>query len=94
MPLLNVRLDPEDARKARELRSAGVRMSSLVRGAIRAEYDRRIGAGRGAQKPSTLILEILAALPDPPGMPARRLLTTDRRALQRHVRAKLSGKRT
>lgn len=92
MVLINVRLDEEDARRAKALRGAGVPLSALVRDAIRAEYERRIGRARSG-KPSELLAEILAALPDPVDLPARRVEATDRAAVRRHVAAKLKRKR-
>lgn len=92
MVLINVRLDEEDARRAKALRGVGVQLSALVRDAIRAEYERRIGRARSG-KPSELLAEILAALPDPVDLPARRVDASDRAAVRRHVAAKLKRKR-
>jgi hypothetical protein len=93
MPLLNVRLDAEDARRAKALRGAGVPISTLVRAAIRAEYDRRIAGRVGAGRPSRIVAGILASLPDPADLPARPLEASDRRALRRHVVRKLARRR-
>jgi hypothetical protein len=41
MKLLNIRLDPDDIARVRALRARGVKLSHLVREAIRAEHDRR-----------------------------------------------------
>jgi predicted nucleic acid-binding protein len=52
VPLLNVRLSPDDARRAAELREEGVQISDVVREAIRAEYLRRRPGGPGNRRPS------------------------------------------
>jgi hypothetical protein len=93
MPLLNVRLSPEDARRAAELREDGVQISDVVREAIRAEHLRRRSGKSGKGRPSLLVKEILAALPDPEGMPRLAVDTTDRHAVRRHIATKL-GRRT
>ena len=92
MPLLNVRLDAEDARMAAALRDAGVPISGLVREALHAEYDRRIGHAKPRRKRSRIVADILAALPDPPGLPPP-VDTSDRGAVRRHVQARLARKR-
>lgn len=92
MSLLNVRLDEADARMAAALRKAGVPMSTLVRDAIRAEYARRI-ASTVKGRPSAIVAEILASLPDPPDMPPREVSIADRRAVRRHIAAKLERRR-
>lgn len=89
MGLLNVRLSPEDASKAAALREAGVPISALVRGAIRSEYERRLGRGRGGRRPSAVVTEILERLPDAPGTGRRGFALTDRRAVRRHIRTRL-----
>jgi hypothetical protein len=93
MVLVNVRLDAADARRVKALRDAGVAISTLVRDAIRAEYELRHGAKLDGKKPSQVVAEILAALPDEAARPSRRVDAGDRRALQRHVAAKLRGRR-
>lgn len=93
MPLLNVRLDPDDARKAAELRSAGVPISALVRGAIQSEYDRRLARGRGRRRPSEIVADILEAMPDGPDVAPRPFATTDRRAVRRSISARLARRR-
>ena len=89
--LVNVRLDGEDARRVKALRDAGVPLSTLVRDAIRSEYARRLGAG-SKRKPSAILGEILAALPDEPDMPRPSVDARDRRAVRAHVKAKLRRK--
>ena len=90
--LLNVRLGPEEERMAAALRSAGVAISGVVRQALRAEYERRVG-GKRKLKGSQVVAAIIESLPDPPDLPARDFSSTDRRAVRRHVRAEL-GRRT
>jgi hypothetical protein len=43
MTLVNVRLEAADIRRVAELRRAGVRISAVVRQAIRAEHEQRLG---------------------------------------------------
>lgn len=88
MTLVNVRLDEEDARRVRVLREKGVTLSALVREAIRAEYERRVGAP-SRRKPSAVVAGILAAIPDDDAVPATRVDTRDRRAVREHIAAKL-----
>lgn len=90
MALLNVRLDAGDARRAKALREAGVPISSLVREAIRAEYERRLARKRGQVRPSRVVADILASLPDPADLPPRSFEATDREAVRRHVVRKLA----
>jgi hypothetical protein len=47
----------------------------------------------GKRRPSLLVKEILAALPDPADIPSPALDTTDSRAVRRHIAAKLRGER-
>jgi hypothetical protein len=89
MALLNVRLDPEDVRRAKALRKAGVPISELVRDAIRTEYERRVASARRKKRASRVVAEILASLPDAPDVAERTFDTSDRRAVKRHIRAKL-----
>jgi|HubBroStandDraft_1064217.scaffolds.fasta_scaffold514117_2 hypothetical protein len=89
MSLLNVRLGPEEERMAAALRRAGIAISGVVRNALRAEYERRIG-GKRKVKGSEVVAAILESLPDPPGLPAQKFSLANRRAVRRHVRAKLA----
>ncbi|MGO8996656.1 MAG: hypothetical protein ACLQVI_25355 [Polyangiaceae bacterium] len=94
MPLLNVRLSPDDARRAAELREEGVQISDVVREAIRAEYLRRRPGRPGNRRPSNIVKEILAALPDPAETPLPRVVDpADRHAVRRHIAAKLRDRR-
>jgi hypothetical protein len=88
VPLLNVRLDADDARIAAELREGGVTLSALVRDALHAEYERRIARPKRTGKRSVVVAAILASLPDPEDLPPRRDDAASREALRRHVRAR------
>lgn len=93
MPLLNVRLDPEDARKADELRAAGVKVSNVVREALRREHARLMGPGAKRKRPSEIVRDILARIPDEEGASRTpEVDTSDRRAVARHIAAKLRAK--
>jgi hypothetical protein len=89
VPLLNVRLSPDDARRAAELREEGIQISDVVREAIRAEYLRRRSRKPRQRRPSLIVKEILAALPDPEGTPPRTVDSADRHAVRRHIAATL-----
>ena len=89
MPLLNVRLTPEDARRAAALRKSGVPISRLVREAIRAEYDQRLPRRRASE----VMAEIYLAHPDPPGLPPRTYDVTDRADARRAIAKRLRGRR-
>ena len=89
MPLLNVRLTPEDARRAAALRKSGVPISRLVREAIRVEYDRRLPRRRA----SDVMAEIYADHPDPPGLRPRQYDVTDRAAARRAIVKRLRRRR-
>lgn len=85
MKLLNVRLDTDDARRAAELRQAGVQISRLVRDAIRVEHARHLGAHRNRRTAKQTMARIYAEHPDPPRRPHRRLDLRDRRAVRRAI---------
>jgi hypothetical protein len=93
VPLLNVRLSSDDGRRVAELREDGIRISDVVREAIRAEYLRRRPGQQGGRRPSLVLKEILAALPDPADMPRRTVDPADRYAVRRHIVAKLNRRR-
>ena len=88
-----MRLSPDDARRAAELREEGIQISDVVREAIRAEYLRRRPGRPDKRRPSLIVKEILAALPDPAETPARAVDPADRRAVRRHIAAKLRDRR-
>lgn len=92
MPLINVRVTPEDARRAAALRESGVPISRLVREAIRAEYERRRPGQRRGRRASRVMAEIYAALPDPPDLPPRRYDAADRVAVRNAISGRLRRK--
>ena|SRR6266550_6249279 len=71
MKLLSVRLGAEEARAVDYLRRHGVEISSLVREAIRVEYDRRRAQKGNGRTPSEIVAEIIARYPTPPGYKPR-----------------------
>ena len=89
--LINVRLDAERLRKARLLRSRGVVLSDLVREAIDARYA-QLGE-TGPRNPRELMKRILAAYPDPPGLPPRNYDVHDRREAREGILKRLRRKR-
>ena len=82
--LLNVRLGPEDASMAAELRKEGVEMSSLVRDAIRTEYGRRRRKLR-PEDVDALLAEIYARHPEPSDGAPPTVDILDRRSVREHV---------
>jgi Arc/MetJ-type ribon-helix-helix transcriptional regulator len=92
MKLMNVRLTDEDARLADELRVQGVSISEVVRNAIRtqARQTRVLPIG----PVDDLLAEMQRQHPTPDRV-ARRAprASTDRRAVQRLIRAKLRSNR-
>jgi hypothetical protein len=91
--LLNVRLSPEDARRAAALRKDGVAVSRIVREAIRTAYDRRAGRRGGGQRASAIMAQIYREHPDAPGRPRTAPDLRDRRAVRRAIRARLARRR-
>lgn len=87
MPLFNVRLDAEDARLVSDLRAAGVRLSTVVREAIRAA-SARYRRQPTHLRPSEILAAIYRDIPEPAGVSKRRR-RTGRRAMQQHIRAHL-----
>ncbi|MSP26633.1 MAG: hypothetical protein EXR75_16090 [Myxococcales bacterium] len=89
MTIANIRLAPDDAMRVKALRGAGIPLSTLVRAAIRAEYERRIAGLVAGSRPSRIVADILLSLPDPADLPRRGFESDDRHALRRHVAQKL-----
>jgi len=94
MGLLNVRLNAEDERRAKALRDAGIPISTLVREAIREEYERRVAVPHRKMRPSAVMAQILEDLPDPADRARRAVDASDRRAVRRHIATRLSTKQT
>ena len=93
MKLLNVRLGPEDARIAAELRKHGVELSSVVREAIRAAYSARPRRG-GRRRASDIMADIYAQIPDPPRLAPARYDLRDRRSVRRAIADRLRRRRS
>ena len=93
MPLLNVRLSPDDARRAVELRKTGVKISLIVREAIRAEHDRRVTRPRARRATGAILSDIYAAHPDPPRVSRRGFDLRDRKAAREAILKKLHRRR-
>jgi hypothetical protein len=93
MPLLNVRLGPEEQRLAEELRAEGIPVSKLVRQAIRDEHARRIGGRKSRRKPSELVASLFEEFPDARGAKGHGIDTTDPRAVRAFIAKRLRVRR-
>jgi hypothetical protein len=91
MPLLNVRLDEDDARLARGLRESGVSISELVREALRAEARRR--QALHTLDVDAMLAEMIEAHPTPAHARVPRRTAQDRHVVKATIRAKLRGRR-
>jgi hypothetical protein len=89
MKLINVRLDARDARKADALRKQGVEISSVVREAIRAEYERRRKRRRDDRSAAEMLADIYAKYPDPPDLSPRDYDVHDAKQARAAIVAKL-----
>lgn len=87
MKLLNVRVNPDDARMAAELRRKGTRVSDVVRAAIREAYARRDAAT--PRKPREIMAAIYRDHPDSAGPPRVRLDLRDRAQVRRVIRKRV-----
>jgi hypothetical protein len=92
MALVNVRLDPEDARRVAELRRAGVRLSTIVRQAIRAEHE-RVAKRVGGRAAAAALARIYADHPDTGDVRPRGFDLRDRRQVRAAIAARLRRKR-
>jgi len=90
MKMINVRLAPDDERRAEALQKSGVTVSEIVRRAIRAEYERRVPASKKGRNMADLVAEIHARHPVTGRRP--RVDLTDRHAVQRFIRAQIQKK--
>lgn len=92
MKLLNIRLDPEDVAKVRALRAQGVKVSHLLREAIRAEHRRRAGVPRAGEVEAALAA-IYTEHPIPRADERQRFDVHHRRrfrsAVRRHLRRRM-----
>lgn len=81
----------EDQLIARELRARGVSISDVVRRALRVEAEQRAVAPVDAD---ALIAEMLERFPSPTvARRSKRLDTTDRHAVRKHIAARLRSRR-
>ena len=85
MSLLNVKLKPDDVRMAQALRREGIIISDVVRDAIRAEYQQRIGQRASRRRASDIMADIYTMYPDPPRLPPRRYDVHDARTARRTI---------
>jgi hypothetical protein len=81
--LVNVRLDPERARKARRLRERGVLLSDVVREAIDERYA-QLGV-QTANDAAGVVARVFERFPDPPGLPPRPYDVHNRHAARRAI---------
>jgi hypothetical protein len=93
MKLLNVRLGPDDARMAAQLREAGIPISRIVRDALRAAHERHAAVRAPRRRPSQIMAQIYKDHPDPPGIRRRRRDLTDSEAVRRVIRQRLRRRR-
>ncbi len=94
MKLLNVRLGPDDARMAAQLREAGIPISRLVRDALRAAHERHAASRARRRRPSQIMAEIYRDHPDRPGARRGKRDLTDRVAVRRLIRQQLRRRRS
>jgi hypothetical protein len=90
MKLLNIRLGPQDSAMVKALRQRGVQISTLVRGAIRAAYHGQRPPAAGDVE--SILRELYARYPDPPGLRPLQVSPRDRRAVRDHIRRRLRGR--
>lgn len=89
--LINVRLAAEDERLVRELQARGISISDVVRRALRAEAAAIEPTAIDARG---LIADLISEFPAPSGSGRRRRpRTTDRRAVRKHIAARLQKRR-
>ena len=90
--LVNVRLDDEHARKAKELQEQGITLSELVREAI----DQRYAAvqTKGDEDLEAVIRRIHEMYPDPPDTPPRDYDVHDRKQARAAILRKLNRERS
>lgn len=89
MKMLNIRLGPEDARRAAQLRRAGFAIAGLVRDALRAAYERHVAPRAWGRRPSEIMASIYRECPDPPELPHEKRDLSDRRRVRRIIRRRL-----
>ncbi len=93
MGLLTVRLSESDEKLAKELRAKGVPIADLVRSALRKEHQRHTRKPRTAREVKKFLAELDSKYPIPPGTPSHGIDTTDRKAVQAYIVARLKRKK-
>jgi hypothetical protein len=93
MKLVNVRLNEDDAAKAEALKKQGIQLSSLMRQAIRDEYERQ-HSQREHIDTDAVLERIYAEHPLPADQATPPVDTTDRRAFREHILTRLRRKRS
>ena len=91
--LINVRLNAADAAKVRALRKQGVELSTVVREAIRTEYERRRNGAARVARNRALLEKIYADYPVPEEVLPPPVDMSDRRARSRYITDQLRRKR-
>jgi hypothetical protein len=89
--LINVRLEAQDAAKANALQAEGVKLSTVVRDAIRAEYDRRLARARSGVELARALKEMHERNPVPDSVPPIPVDVTNRKAASAYIRGKLES---
>jgi hypothetical protein len=92
MKLVNFRLSDEDAAKVQVLREGGVRMSDLLRQAIRTAYVTRARPLPPPKEIRAILQKIQETYPDPPNLPPRGFDLRDRKAVSAHIAARIQAK--
>jgi hypothetical protein len=92
MPLINVRLSAEDARKVKALRAEGVEISELVRAAINAAYVKSDARPRTAKQVTAMLKRIYERYPEPDGYQPTGVNTADRHAAAEYIRQRIRSR--
>jgi len=92
--LVNVRLDEERVRKAKELREKGIALSDLVRTAIDERYE-KLSASRKPLDVDAIMADLDAKYPlDKKDFPPQSYNIHDRKQLSAMIRKRLKQKRS
>ncbi len=92
MKLLNVRLGPKDARIASELKARGLKISTIVREALRARHLEMKPPVNGDDV-DAILADIYTEHPAPPGPSEAAIDVYDRRSFQEYVRGRVALRR-
>jgi hypothetical protein len=90
--VVSVQLDEQRIRKARELRVAGISLSSLVGVAIDRQYELLVASSR-PRDVEAVMKQIYDRYPDPPDFPPRPYDVQDRFAARNAILGTLRRKR-